>query len=83
MVVIGADRAFWRGACRTAAETVALPGRRCTATAGPRARFGPRFWGGSGEGFGAPGYVRLAYCVKKDMIERSMPAFAKLIKEYK
>ena len=36
----------------------------------------------SGEGFGAPGYVRLAYCVKKDMIERSMPAFAKLIKEY-
>ena len=37
----------------------------------------------SGQGFGAPGYVRLAYCVKKEMIERSMPAFAKLIEEYR
>jgi aspartate aminotransferase len=37
----------------------------------------------AGAGFGAPGYVRLAYCVKKSMIERSMPAFAKLIREYR
>ena len=37
----------------------------------------------AGAGFGAPGYVRLAYCVKKSMIERSLPAFEKLIKEYR
>ena len=32
--------------------------------------------------FGVPGYVRIAYCVSKDMIERSMPAFKALIAEY-
>lgn len=32
--------------------------------------------------FGCPGYVRIAYCVSKDMIERSMPAFAELAAEY-
>ena len=36
-----------------------------------------------GEGFGAPGYVRLAYCVSQETIERSLPAFEKLMKEYK
>ena len=33
--------------------------------------------------FGAPGYVRLAYCVSYEQIERSLPAFRRLIEEYK
>ena len=32
--------------------------------------------------FGCPGYVRLAYCVSYDMIQRSLPAFANLAKVY-
>ena len=32
--------------------------------------------------FGCPGYVRISYCVSKDMILRSLPAFAALAKEY-
>lgn len=32
-----------------------------------------------GEEFGCPGYVRVCYCVKPEMIERSLPLFAKLI----
>ena len=32
--------------------------------------------------FGVPGYVRLAYCVPRDMIERSLDAFAALAKEF-
>ena len=32
--------------------------------------------------FGCPGYVRLAYCVSYDMIERSLPAFTKLAECY-
>lgn len=35
-----------------------------------------------GEGFAAPGYVRLAYCVSFEMMQRSMPAFEKLYKDY-
>lgn len=35
-----------------------------------------------GNDFGCPGYVRIAYCVSKDMICRSIPAFAALAKEY-
>lgn len=35
-----------------------------------------------GTSFAWPGYVRLAYCVSKDMIERSLPAFRKLAAEY-
>ena len=35
------------------------------------------------DGFGSPGYVRISYCVDKDMIERSMTAFAKLAESYK
>ena len=31
--------------------------------------------------FGVPGYLRLAYCVPREMIERSMPAFAALAEE--
>lgn len=37
----------------------------------------------AGTGFDGPGYVRLAYCVDKAMIERSLPAFKKLAGEYK
>ncbi|MBO4766971.1 MAG: pyridoxal phosphate-dependent aminotransferase [Lachnospiraceae bacterium] len=36
----------------------------------------------AGTGFGGPGYVRLAYCVSYDMIERSLPGFAALAQEY-
>ncbi|MDO5100041.1 MAG: pyridoxal phosphate-dependent aminotransferase [Eubacteriales bacterium] len=32
-------------------------------------------------GFGAPGYVRLAYCVSPEMVQRSLPAFAALAAE--
>lgn len=31
------------------------------------------------DGFGCPGYMRLSYCVAKDMIERSLPAFRALL----
>lgn len=34
------------------------------------------------DSFGFPGYVRIAYCVSAEMIERSIPAFEKLAKEY-
>lgn len=34
-----------------------------------------------GTTFSCPGYVRLAYCVSYEMIERSLPAFEKLAKE--
>lgn len=36
-----------------------------------------------GATFSCPGYVRLAYCVSYEMIERSLPAFEKLAEEYK
>ncbi len=32
--------------------------------------------------FGVEGYVRIAYCVDKNRIERSLPAFERLAKEY-
>ena len=35
-----------------------------------------------GKSFACPGYVRIAYCVSKETIERSMPAFEKLAHEY-
>lgn len=35
-----------------------------------------------GEDFGVPDYVRISYCVSPDMIERSLPAFAKLAEKY-
>ncbi|RII26662.1 MAG: aspartate aminotransferase [Geobacter sp.] len=34
-----------------------------------------------GAGFGAPGYFRIAYCVGKEMIERSLPAWRALAQE--
>ena len=34
-----------------------------------------------GTGFGAPGYFRIAYCVDKVMIERSLPAWRSLARE--
>lgn len=36
----------------------------------------------NGTTFGCPGYVRLAYCVEPDMIERSKPAFKQLADYY-
>lgn len=33
--------------------------------------------------FGCPGYVRISYCVDEDMIRRSLPAFQKLINQYR
>ena len=34
-----------------------------------------------GDDFGCPEYFRICYCVSKDLIERSLPIFEKLIKE--
>jgi len=34
-----------------------------------------------GAGFGAPGYFRIAYCIDKGIIERSLPAWRALAKE--
>jgi aspartate aminotransferase len=36
-----------------------------------------------GSGFGCPGYFRMSYCVKFDMIKNSIPAFEKLAKDFK
>ena len=36
-----------------------------------------------GDDFGGEGYVRICYCVKPEMIERSLPAFRALIEEYR
>ena len=35
------------------------------------------------DSFGFPGYVRISYCVSPEQIENSLPAFKKLIEEYK
>ena len=35
-----------------------------------------------GDDFGCKGYVRIAYCVKTEQIERALPAFKKLFDEY-
>jgi aspartate aminotransferase len=34
-----------------------------------------------GSGFGAPGFFRIAYCVDKEIIERSLPSWRNLAKE--
>ena len=34
-----------------------------------------------GDGFGCPGWFRICYCVSYDMIQKSLPVFAALIKE--
>ena len=34
-----------------------------------------------GKGFGAPGYFRIAYCIDKQIIENSLPAWKKLAAE--
>ena len=31
------------------------------------------------DGFGAPGYLRLSYCVSNEMIRRSLPAFQAML----
>ena len=35
-----------------------------------------------GDGFGCPGYFRICYCVSYDMIQKSLPAFGKLIRQF-
>ena len=35
-----------------------------------------------GDGFGCPGYFRICYCVSYDMIQRSLPVFEKLIRQF-
>ncbi len=35
-----------------------------------------------GSGFGAPGHVRIAYCVQTEMIERALPKFKALAESY-
>ena len=35
-----------------------------------------------GDDFGCPGFVRISYCVSTEQIERALPAFEKLAKEY-
>jgi aspartate aminotransferase len=35
-----------------------------------------------GRGFGKPGYFRIAYCVEKQMIERSLPGFEETAVKY-
>ncbi len=35
------------------------------------------------DSFGVKGFVRIAYCVSPETIEKSLPAFAKLMEEYK
>ncbi len=35
-----------------------------------------------GRSFACPGYVRISYCVAYDQIERSMPAFARVARQY-
>ncbi len=34
------------------------------------------------DSFGVEGYVRVSYCVERSVIERSLPAFKRLVKEY-
>lgn len=36
-----------------------------------------------GVGFGGPGYIRLAYCVAEDVIERSIPKFKEALSTFK
>ena len=36
-----------------------------------------------GADFGCPGYFRAAYCIKTEMIRRSLPLFKELAAEYK
>lgn len=35
-----------------------------------------------GAGFGRPGYFRICYCIEKEVIENSLPAFTALAKEF-
>ena len=35
-----------------------------------------------GDGFGCPGYFRVCYCVSYDMIQRSLPVFESLIRQF-
>jgi aspartate aminotransferase len=36
-----------------------------------------------GRGFGCPGYVRIAYCVEDEVIEKSLPGFERVMRKYR
>jgi aspartate aminotransferase len=36
-----------------------------------------------GRGFGCPGYIRIAYCVADELIEKSLPGFERVIRKYR
>ena len=36
-----------------------------------------------GKDFGCPGWVRIAYCVTTEQIEKALPLFEKLAKDYR
>lgn len=36
-----------------------------------------------GDDFGCPGYVRIAYCVPTERIERALPWFKKLVEDFR
>ena len=36
-----------------------------------------------GSDFGAPGYVRLSYCLPSEAVSRALPLFAQVAKEYR
>ena len=36
-----------------------------------------------GSDFGAPGHMRISYCVKTETVEKALPLFKKLAEEYK
>ena len=36
-----------------------------------------------GDGFGCPGHVRISFCVPTERVERALPYFKALAKEYK
>jgi aspartate aminotransferase len=40
-----------------------------------------RILGVPGRGFGRPGYMRLSFCIEREVIERSLPAFKAAIEE--
>jgi aspartate aminotransferase len=36
-----------------------------------------------GSGFGGPGHFRIAYCVSDEVIERSLPGFERVMRQFK
>ncbi|MDP6179613.1 MAG: aminotransferase class I/II-fold pyridoxal phosphate-dependent enzyme, partial [Desulfatiglandales bacterium] len=36
-----------------------------------------------GSGFGGPGHIRIAYCVSDSTIERALPGFERIMRQFK